>query len=145
MSSKGNGVNLLPFEYKVGSIVCAASIGIGLITDKTKYDEGNTEFTVLVVQSISDRQVYTYPFYINSKGFLEGVRHKGDGSNRFIPYDVFISLLNNGFFRPEGAETFCEVVDYLDFIFVNKDRLLKAKDAEKGWHWSGPYDKRWNA
>ena len=143
MSSKGNGVNLLPFEYKVGSIVCAARIGIGLITDKTKDGEGNTEFTVLVVHSISDKQVYTHPFYINSKGFLEGVRRKGDGSNRFIPYDVYVTLLNNGILRHVGADTFSDVLDSLDFIHFNKDRLLKAKDTEKGWNWRGyPWDKR---
>lgn len=39
MSSKGNGINLLPFTYRVGMIVCATDYGAGVVTDERQVNQ----------------------------------------------------------------------------------------------------------
>lgn len=143
MSSKGNGINLLPFKYRVGMVVCCNDYGAGVVTDERKDDDGNSVFTVVVAKIISPNQVYTSPYrYVDSNGFLIGKRHKADGSNRFIPYDVYLALLCNGIV---GCIESGEILDSMEFIHEKKPKLLKTQDIEKGWYWHGPYESRCKA
>lgn len=143
MSSKGNGINLLPFTYRVGMIVCATDYGAGIVTDERQDDDGNSVFTVVTANIISSNQVYTYPHkYVDSNGFLIGKRHKADGSNRFIPFDVYFALLHNGI---GNSLVSGEIVESMEFIHEKKPKLLKTQDIEKGWYWHGPYESRCKA
>lgn len=143
MSSKGNGINLLPFTYRVGMVVCSNDYGAGVVTDERKDDDGNSVFTVVVAKIISSNQVYTYPHrYVDSHGFIIGKRHKADGSNRFIPYDVYLALLHNGIV---GCIESGAILDSMEFIHEKKPKLLKTQDIEKGWYWHGPYESRCKA